>query len=50
MLNGANTVTGFRGQYEVTRDGQRFLINVPLEEDAPAPITVVLNWQAGLGR
>jgi hypothetical protein len=32
----------------VTPDGQRFLINVPLEEDAPSPITVVLNWAAEL--
>ncbi len=36
--------------YDVTPDGKRFLINTedPAEEAAPAPITVVLNWQAGL--
>ena len=34
-------------QYAVARDGQRFLIN-SVEEDRSAPITVVLNWTAGL--
>jgi eukaryotic-like serine/threonine-protein kinase len=36
--------------YEVTRDGQRFLIGVPVEESSPEPITVVLNWTADLKR
>jgi len=48
MLNGPNVAVGFRAQYEVTRDGQRFLMNVPVEEDAPSPITVVLNWVTAL--
>jgi len=34
-------------QYDVTRDGQRFLVNTPLE-NATVPITVVLNWTASL--
>jgi serine/threonine protein kinase len=29
-------------------DGQRFLINTPLEEAAATPVTVVLNWQSAL--
>jgi Tol biopolymer transport system component len=33
-------------QYVVTRDGRRFLVNVSAEDDNPAPITVVLNWDA----
>ena len=35
--------------YDVSADG-RFLINTPLaaEADATAPITVILNWAAGL--
>jgi Tol biopolymer transport system component len=35
--------------YDVTADGQRFIVLTPLEQ-APvrSPITVVLNWQAGL--
>jgi hypothetical protein len=38
-------------RYDVTADGQKFLINsVPTEtaSAASSPITVVLNWQAGL--
>jgi eukaryotic-like serine/threonine-protein kinase len=37
-----------RNQYEVTRDGQRFLVNTPLKEIATAPIHVVVNWSASL--
>jgi Tol biopolymer transport system component len=48
MLNGPNLVTGIKAQYDATRDGQRFLINVPLEEAVPSPITVLLNWSATL--
>ena len=36
------------GGYDVSMDGQRFLINQTVAEDAPAPLTVVLNWTAGL--
>ena len=35
--------------YDVSADGQRFLVNSPLNV-APTPITVLLNWQAGLKR
>jgi len=37
--------------YAPTRDGQRFLVKVPASGEgagAASPITVVLNWQAGL--
>ena len=37
-----------RQEYDVTGDGQRFLLNVDLSDDASNPITVVLNWTAGL--
>ena len=30
--------------YVVTRAGQRFLLNIAVEDQNPAPITVVLNW------
>ena len=46
MLNGPGPQAGFKQQYDVTRDGQRFLLNVPLEGSASSPITVVVNWQA----
>jgi dipeptidyl aminopeptidase/acylaminoacyl peptidase len=34
----------FRGTYDVSRDGQRFLINTVLPE-ASAPIQIVVNWK-----
>ena len=48
LLNGPNVGQGFRAQYDVARDGQRFLLNVPVEDAPTPPITVVLNWTAGL--
>ncbi len=41
------TFAGFY-QYDVSADGQRFLINTSPEQATLAPITVVLNWTAGL--
>jgi len=41
-------VNGPRFEYGVSADGQRFLVNTPLGQEASAPITVVLNWNAGL--
>jgi eukaryotic-like serine/threonine-protein kinase len=35
--------------YDVSSDGQRFLIASPARNTANAPITVVLNWWAGVG-
>jgi DNA-binding winged helix-turn-helix (wHTH) protein/Tol biopolymer transport system component len=37
-------------RYQVAANGQRFLVNVPLETYSPSPITVVTNWTAGLKR
>jgi hypothetical protein len=34
-----------RSMYDVTPDGQRFLINT-LVETVPQPITLVVNWPA----
>jgi hypothetical protein len=31
----------------VTGDGKRFLVGVPVEQDAQTPFTVALNWEAG---
>jgi eukaryotic-like serine/threonine-protein kinase len=42
--------TGARYSYDVSADGQRFLINTALEQAASAPITVVVNWAAGVGK
>jgi hypothetical protein len=41
---------GPRSWYAVSPDGQRFLINTIPEQATSAPITVVLNWTAGLKR
>jgi len=35
-------------QYDVTRDGQRILVNRPIQETAVKPLTLVQNWTAGL--
>jgi len=37
------------GTFDVTKDG-RFLIPAPVGQSASAPITVVVNWAAGLKR
>jgi Tol biopolymer transport system component/predicted Ser/Thr protein kinase len=44
----AAAVTPWRTHYVPSRDGSRFLINTLTGDRAPAPITVVLNWTAGL--
>jgi hypothetical protein len=36
------------GGQDVTADGEKFLINTLGAEAAASPITVALNWQAGL--
>ena len=37
-------------QYDVAPDGQRILINSPLERGAQPPITLVQNWLGGVRR
>ena len=37
-----------RPRFDVTADGQRFLISTLVEEQPPQPLTVMLNWQARL--
>jgi hypothetical protein len=51
LLNGLSVVAGFRSQYDVTRDGRQFLLDVPVSNQAaPQSITVVFNWPATLKR
>src|SRR5262245_1582882 len=45
----AGTLPGFT-PYAVTGDGQRFLINAVVETEPNAPLTVWVNWAAGLKR
>jgi hypothetical protein len=46
----ARDATGRRGSapWDVTPDGQRFLLAAPVEAGAATQFTVVLNWQTGL--
>ena len=51
----AHTSTIFPGgsgssYYAASGDGKRFLLNTLVGESAPAPLTIVLNWTAGLKR
>jgi len=34
--------------WDVAPDGKRFLVGVPVEQNAQVPFTVVMNWMAGL--
>jgi len=40
----------FLPSYDVAPDGQRILIVTSLAQKQPSPITVVVNWTAGLDR
>jgi hypothetical protein len=37
---------GFRQKYDVSRDGQRFLLNSLTNDVTTTPITLLLNWHA----
>ena len=37
-------------QYDVTADGQKFLINSLPREGVSAPLTLLVNWTAALSR
>ena len=39
-----------RTGFDVSPDGKRFLLVVPLEQAANPPMTVVVNWHAGVKR
>jgi Tol biopolymer transport system component len=41
-------VSANRTHYVPSRDGKRFLVNTQTGDSSPTPITVVLNWTAGL--
>ena len=43
-------VEAYRTHYVPARDGRRFLVNTQTGDPAPNPITVVLNWTAGVKR
>jgi Tol biopolymer transport system component len=42
---------GIRSSYQVAPDGKRFLFNLaPSGSSGPTPVTVVVNWAAGLNK
>jgi hypothetical protein len=36
--------------YDVTADGQRFLINTRLDQPNAAPLSIILNWASEMER
>jgi Tol biopolymer transport system component len=44
LLNGPANTAGYRAQYDVSPDGQHFLLNLPVDEATASPMAVVLNW------
>ena len=42
------SVDPLRDQFAVTADGQRFLIQVPIAQGSPTPITVAVDWATAL--
>jgi hypothetical protein len=44
----AHVFNGLRYPYDVTADGQRLLMSTVPGQASSAPITVVVNWTAGL--
>ena len=44
------TIAFERNSYDVTPDGQRFLVNSLVLDSGASPVTVVLNWAAGFQR
>lgn len=47
IVGAGSLVIGGTQEYAVTQDGQRFLINMAMDETS-TPITLVLNWTAAL--
>jgi hypothetical protein len=48
LLFSAHSSGSGRYPYDVSADGQRFLVNTIVEAAAPSPITLVVNWAAAL--
>ena len=43
-------VLSLPGVWDMSRDGQKFLVPIPTDTTGNAPITVVMNWTSGLAR
>jgi hypothetical protein len=44
-LGGSGGAPTLAWRWDVSKDGQRFLINTSFEEAGATPVTVLLNWQ-----
>jgi hypothetical protein len=44
----SHRLLGRKNRYDVTSNGKRFLMNVPVEQRQAATFTVILNWPAAL--
>jgi eukaryotic-like serine/threonine-protein kinase len=42
--------SGLRNTYAVSGDGERFLVDTPVEDPAAVPLTVVTSWLGGIPR
>jgi len=50
LFNTRLSIDPIRDQFAVTADGKRFLVQVPVVEGAPTPISVRVNWTRSLGK
>jgi serine/threonine protein kinase/DNA-binding beta-propeller fold protein YncE len=41
-----SSATGLYRNWDVTSDGKRFLLSIPVAENSPSPFIVILNWTA----
>src|SRR5439155_15212494 len=41
---------GYKQQYAVSSDGQRFLVSLAADEGAASPITLIYNWHPERGK
>jgi hypothetical protein len=45
-----DAIAPFPGDYAVSADGQRFLVNTVVDQAKQPSLSVVMNWTAGLRR
>ena len=48
VLGGGGGGAGNSWRWDISADGQRFLINTALDEAATSPVTVLLNWPSAM--